>query len=111
MDKIFLNREIVLSNIYYDLDKSFIRPDAEPTLRELASLLQRKPDIRIELGSYTDCRGPDRSNQTLSEARAQLAVTFLIGQGIAADRLTATVRNNRWRFVFVSGPQGGASVE
>ena len=89
LDRIFLNREIVLNNIYYDLDESFIREDAKPTLNQLSALLTRNPDIHIELGSHTDCRGPDRYNQTLSEARAQSAVAYLIGQGIAAERLTA----------------------
>ena len=87
--KIFLNREIVLNNIYYDLDESFIREDAQPTLNELASLLKLNPEIRIELGSHTDCRGPDGYNQRLSQARAQSAVTYLIDQGIAETRLTA----------------------
>lgn len=89
LDRIYLNREIVLNNIYYDLDESFIRDDAKPTLDELTSLLERNPDIRIELGSHTDCRGPDGYNQTLSEARANSAVAYLIGRGIASDRLTA----------------------
>lgn len=89
LDKIFLNREIVLNNIYYDLDESFIREDAQPTLNELASLLKLNPEIRIELGSHTDCRGPDGYNLRLSQARAQSAVTYLIDQGIAETRLTA----------------------
>lgn len=89
LDKIILNREIVLDNIYYDLAESFIRDDAKPTLNQLSELLTRNPDIRIELGSHTDCRGRDGYNQQLSEARAESAVAYLIGQGIAADRLSA----------------------
>ncbi len=89
IEKIFRNREIVLNNIYYDLDESFIREDAQPTLNELAELLRRNPDISIELGSHTDCRATDRYNETLSEARATAAVTYLVEQGISADRLTA----------------------
>ncbi|WP_116105346.1 OmpA family protein [Lewinella sp. IMCC34191] len=89
IEKIFPNREIVLENIYYDLDESFIREDAQPTLNELAELLRRNPDISIELGSHTDCRATDRYNETLSEARATAAVTYLVEQGIPAERLTA----------------------
>lgn len=89
LDKIILNREIVLDNIYYDLAESFIRDDAKPTLDQLSALLTRNPDIRIELGSHTDCRGRDGYNQQLSEARAESAVAYLIGRGIAADRLSA----------------------
>lgn len=89
LDKIFLNREIVLNNIYYDFEQSFIRDDAKPTLNELSSLLKRNPKIKIELGSHTDCRGPDRYNQNLSEDRAEAAVSYLIEQGINASRLSA----------------------
>ena len=89
LEKIYRNREIVLENIYYDLDESFIREDAQPTLNELTTLLERNPDIRIELSSHTDCRGRDAYNQQLSQARAEAAVNYLTGKGIAADRLTA----------------------
>ena len=89
IEKIFLNQEIVLENIYYDYNESFIRADAQPTLNELASLLNRNPAINIELGSHTDCRGRDAYNQELSQDRAQSAVTYLIENGIDQSRLTA----------------------
>lgn len=89
LDRIYLNREIVLDNIYYDFEQSFIRDDAKPTLNELSDLLKRNPDIQIELGSHTDCRGRDAYNQNLSEARAQAAVSYLIEQGIDGARLRA----------------------
>ena len=87
LDKIFIDREIVLENIYYDFDEYFIREDAQPTLNELADLLKLNPDIRIELGSHTDCRGGNAYNENLSRLRAQAAVDYLISQGIAAERL------------------------
>ncbi len=89
IEKIFRNQEIVLENIYYDFDQSFIREDAQPTLNELSDILSRNPGIRIELGSHTDCRGRDDYNETLSQARAQSAVDYLIQKGITPDRLTA----------------------
>jgi peptidoglycan-associated lipoprotein len=89
LDRIFRDREITLENIYYDYDKSDIRPDAEPTLNQLALMLTQNPDIRIALGSHTDCRGNDGYNQKLSQARAESAVAYLIGRGIAPDRLSA----------------------
>ena len=89
LDKIFRDREIVLENIYYDYDKWDIRPDAEPTLNRLAEVLRQNPEIRIQLGSHTDCRGNDNYNQDLSQKRAQSAVNYLIGKGIDANRLSA----------------------
>jgi peptidoglycan-associated lipoprotein len=89
LDKIFFDKEITLENIYYDFDKWNIREDAQPTLNELVRNLSLNPDIRIQLGSHTDCRGNDRYNQDLSQKRAQSAVDYLIAQGIDASRLQA----------------------
>ncbi len=89
LEKIFRNQEIVLNNIYYDFNEYFIREDAKPTLDNLTALLKRNPEISIELGSHTDCRGRAGLNQTLSQNRAQAAVDYLVNQGISQDRLTA----------------------
>lgn len=89
LDKIYLNREIRLENIYYDFDKWNIREDAKPTLDELAENLKLNPNIRIELASHTDCRGTSAYNEELSQKRAQSAVEYLISKGIEANRLTA----------------------
>ncbi len=89
LDKIFRDREIVLENIYYDFDKWDIRPDAEPALNRLAEMLRQNPNIRIQLGSHTDCRGDNAYNQALSQKRAQSAVNYLIARGIDPSRLTA----------------------
>lgn len=89
LDKIYLNREIVLEDIYYDFDKWNIRPDARPTLDKLTRDLELNPNIRIMLASHTDCRGTDRYNDDLSQKRAQSAVDYLISKGINPDRLTA----------------------
>lgn len=89
LDKIFRNREIVLENIYYNYNKWDIRPDAEPTLNRLTDVLRQNPEIRIQLGSHTDCRGNDSYNQALSQRRAQSAVNYLIGKGIDPSRLSA----------------------
>ncbi len=89
LDKIFLNREIVLENIYYDFDKWDIRDDAKPALNELIKNLDLNPNIRIQLSSHTDCRGRPTYNEDLSQKRAQSAVDYLINNGIDATRLTA----------------------
>lgn len=89
LDKIYVNQEIVLENIYYDYDKWDIRPDAEPTLNKLAETLRQNPEIRIQLGSHTDCRGNNSYNENLSQRRAQSAVNYLISKGIDPARLSA----------------------
>ena len=89
LDRIFLDQEIVLENIYYDFDESFIREDAKPTLNELIRNLELNPNIRIQMSSHTDCRGARTYNENLSQRRAQAAVDYLISSGIDATRLLA----------------------
>lgn len=89
LEKIYRNREIVLEDIFYDFDQSFIRDDAQPSLNRLADILLLNKSINIELGSHTDCRGRASYNQSLSQRRAQAAVDYLIEKGIAVERLLA----------------------
>jgi outer membrane protein OmpA-like peptidoglycan-associated protein/tetratricopeptide (TPR) repeat protein len=88
-DKIILNKPIVLENIYYDFDKWNIRPDAATELDKLVVILQENPEIKIELGSHTDCRGSSKYNQVLSQKRAESAVSYIISKGIDKNRITA----------------------
>lgn len=89
LEKIYVNTEIRIDNIYYDYDKWNIRKDAEPALDSLANILELNSKIRIQLSSHTDCRGNDKYNETLSQKRAQSAVDYLIKKGISKNRLIA----------------------
>ena len=89
LERLVLERAIVLENIYYDLDKADIRPDAALELDKLVQLLKDNPQIRIELSSHTDARASDEYNDQLSQRRAESAVQYLISQGIADGRMEA----------------------
>ncbi|WP_020604049.1 OmpA family protein [Spirosoma spitsbergense] len=88
LDKATLNKTFVLDNIYYDLDKYNIRPDAADELDKLVTILKDNPTLKIELGSHTDARASDAYNQKLSQNRAKSAVEYIVSKGIDADRLT-----------------------
>lgn len=89
MDRIVLEKAIVLNNIYYDLDKANIRADAALALDSLVGIMEDNPDIYIELGSHTDARADDNYNMDLSKRRAISAVQYIIKNGIAPERITA----------------------
>ena len=89
MDPIVLEKAIVLENIYYDLDKFDIRPDAALVLDSLVQIMNDNPEIYIELGSHTDSRQTDEYNLNLSRRRAQSAVRYIINEGVQAERITA----------------------
>ncbi len=86
---ITINEPIRLNNIYYDFDDDKILPDAEKDLAFVKDLLDKYPDMVIELGSHTDARGNDSYNQKLSQRRAASARRWLIKRGIAEDRIVA----------------------
>jgi len=89
LDRIVLEKPIVLNNIYYDLDKADIRQDAAKVLDSLVLIMNDNPDIYIELGSHTDARAADDYNFDLSLRRARSAVSYIISKGIVANRITA----------------------
>ena len=84
-----VGQRIELENIYYDFDKHNIRPDAAEILDRLVKIMQDYPTLKIELSSHTDSRGSDAYNMGLSQRRAQAAVKYLVGRGIAGDRMVA----------------------
>ena len=80
--------KVEIKNIFYDYDKSDIRPDAMPSLDNLVKILTDNPKYKVEMGSHTDCRGTDEYNSSLSERRAKSVVKYCTLRGINAKRLT-----------------------
>lgn len=90
LDKINFDKVYTLNNIYYDLNKASLKPEAEVELNNLVTILKDNPTISIELGSHTDSRGKDNYNLRLSQKRAESAVKYLTGKGdIAISRIIA----------------------
>jgi hypothetical protein len=78
LDSLQVGKKFNIPNIYYDYDKSFIRPDAAKILDKLAIFLKDNPAIKVELGAHTDSRGSDAYNMALSGRRAEAAVRYLV---------------------------------
>jgi len=76
-----------VNNIYYDLDKSNIRPDAEIELEKLVQLLKDHPNFKVSIASHTDSRAPGDYNFGLSQRRSASVAVYLHRAGISADRL------------------------
>lgn len=80
---------IKIDNIYYDLAKWNIRPDAAKELDKLVTIMKKYPKMTIELGSHTDCRASEKYNQDLSQKRAKSAVDYIAKNGVDVKRMTA----------------------
>lgn len=89
LEALAINKTFVLNNIYYDLDKYNIRPDAALELNKLVAIMKDNPKLKIELSSHTDSRASDDYNMILSDRRAKAAVAYLVKKGISAKRMIA----------------------
>jgi outer membrane protein OmpA-like peptidoglycan-associated protein/tetratricopeptide (TPR) repeat protein len=74
--------------IYFDLDKSNIRPDAAAELAKILDVLEEYPTMELDIRSHTDCRQTAKYNMALSDRRAKSTIAWLISKGIAKARLT-----------------------
>lgn len=78
-----------LNPIYFDYDKSFIRPDAEIELAKVINYMREYPSVKIDVRSHTDSRGKDAYNWALSNRRNKSTKAYIIDKGgISADRIT-----------------------
>ncbi|MFC5410406.1 OmpA family protein [Larkinella bovis] len=80
---------VQLDNIYYDLDKWTIRPDASRELDKLVATMQKYPLLTVEIRSHTDSRGDAIYNRYLSAQRANSVVSYLASKGISRKRMIA----------------------
>jgi peptidoglycan-associated lipoprotein len=85
-----------VEHVYFDFDKSNIRPDAEATLRKNAEFLRQHPNIRFTVEGHCDERGSEEYNLGLGDRRATSVKNFLVNLGISADRIgTISYGKNR----------------
>ncbi len=89
LEKVKKGVAIKVENIYYDLDKWFIRPDAAKELDKLVKILKDNPTMEIELSSHTDCRATAKYNMQLSSKRAESCVNYMASQGVEGRRMIA----------------------
>jgi peptidoglycan-associated lipoprotein len=90
LNRIQKNVAFRLNNIYFELDKWDIKPEAAAELDKLVDLLNDNPEItKMELSSHTDSIASADYNITLSQRRAESTVRYLVSKGINPDRLVA----------------------
>ena len=73
----------------FELGKAELSDEAKFVLHDLAQLMEKHPELKLQLVGHTSPEGDPVKNQRLSEARAQAAVDFLVSRGVSAERLEA----------------------
>ncbi len=78
----------VLENIFFDVDKSILKPESITELNKLKVFLNMNSSLKVELGGHTDSDGNAAHNLKLSDDRAKAVKDWLINNGIDASRLS-----------------------
>jgi len=77
-----------LKDVYFDFDKSNIRPGDAQILDASATYLKANPNQIVLIEGHCDERGTIEYNLALGERRAKAAMNYLVAQGIDASRFT-----------------------
>jgi outer membrane protein OmpA-like peptidoglycan-associated protein len=78
-----------LKPIFFDKGKFNIRTDAAVELDKIVGILNEYPNMEIELGSHTDCRGSAKSNADLSGKRAEASAAYIKKRITNPERISA----------------------
>lgn len=87
-------RPEALREVYYAFNRADLLPESTPALEALYQMLTDNPEVKIRLTAHTDRRGTASYNARLSQQRAESVVRYLIGRGIAPERLEAAGRGS-----------------
>jgi outer membrane protein OmpA-like peptidoglycan-associated protein len=77
------------SDVLFAVDSADLDDDAYPTLNKVSDTLVEFEKTAVVVQGHTDSTGSDEYNQRLSERRAESVVRYLVGEGIARERITA----------------------
>ena len=78
----------VLEGVLFDTSKRDIKSPSFPVLDEAVDVLEKDPDLKLQIQGHTDSRGKSKYNQRLSEKRAEAVMDYMVKKGIARERLS-----------------------
>lgn len=76
-------------NLEFETGKDIIKAESIPSLTELAEVLVKRPEWKLQIAGHTDNVGDEQANLVLSKKRAEAVKNFMISKGIDASRLNA----------------------
>lgn len=87
-NKLMTEGKLVTYGIYFDVNKDVVKPESYGTLKEIASILNEVPDVKVKITGFTDTDGADAANLDLSKRRAASVKNELVKSfGVNGDRL------------------------
>jgi len=90
MSDINAQGRVALYGIYFDFDKSEVKSESDPTLKEISKLLSQNPKLKLFVVGHTDNVGDFSYNMKLSQSRAEAVVNALVSKyNVDKSRLTS----------------------
>lgn len=83
-DKLILNM-----TAHFDFDKADLRAKDEKALDDVASVVNKRPDMKVTVEGYADPAGSAAYNKQLGQRRAEAVRDHLVASGLPADKVTA----------------------
>jgi outer membrane protein OmpA-like peptidoglycan-associated protein len=77
----------ILEGILFDSDKDVIKKESKPILDRAVEVLQKYPQVRIEISGHTDSAGAYEHNVDLSQRRAESVKVYLTEAGVDGSRI------------------------
>lgn len=87
MDKIKMNKALILRNVYFDFAKATLKKESEQELQVVADFMKGNPSVLVEIAGHTDYVGSAAHNLKLSKQRAEEVVKWLTKHGVHPSRL------------------------
>ncbi|MBR5026671.1 MAG: OmpA family protein [Victivallales bacterium] len=81
------NGQYFAQKVYFDFNRSEVRPSERPKLEALANHLQSNPTFGVVIEGHCDERGSDEYNRSLSERRSLAVKDYLASLGVNAARM------------------------
>jgi OmpA-OmpF porin, OOP family len=118
---------VTLEDVLFEVNGADLQPGAQVELLRLVEYLRRNPDQKVLIEGHTDSTGSSDYNLRLSQLRADSVESYLIGNGLARDRIraagygetrpeapndsaTGRQQNRRVEIVILDGGEGFADV-
>lgn len=75
----------LFENVYFEFDKSIIKPESNKTLDKIASIINANSHLKFLITGHTDIRGSNEYNDNLSKNRASAVVNALKDRGVNSN--------------------------
>lgn len=94
--------QVFAHKIFFDFNIAANYTEASyPTMQEMVDMLNKNPDLKIEIGGHADNQGNPDVNQIISEKRARSIFRYLLSEGIAESRMMVKGYSNQ--FLVIAG--------